>query len=318
MLKNKLYGCLLGYAVGNALGLGTEFMTRAEVQRRYPGGLRSYSQFIRDAHRSQWRRGDYTADTEIIIELIESLMEVEAIDYMDYARRLQNWYNRTDGADVGSHIRNTISRKDFAERPHEICYQNYSAQAVHEAYNECLGRAMVIGLMPQYTEDDVKNNTRLTHWDPRCVAASSVIACVSHNLLWNDESPTLEELKDVGDHIDRRVSPYIEKAFTGELDDFELDDKLNYWFARKAMGSALWELIHSEDPEKALYNIIDRGGDADTNAALTMGLLGLKYGANAVPKSLLDTLLEREKMEDIVERFSTFLEKQIQKQKTEA
>lgn len=298
----------MGYAIGDALGLGTEFMTRSEAHRRYPGGLRTYGQMIRDAHRSQWHKGDYTADTEFIIELAESLIELGKFDPMDYARRLKRWYINTDGADVGAHIRTVIAQPDYEEHPHQICRQIYEMQPQWEAHNESLGRAMFIGLWPKYTEQDVADNIRLTHWDSRCVASGAVIARAANDILWHNRAADFDTLKGIASRIDARVVPFIDKALEGELDDFELDDKRNYWYTRKAMGCALWALQHCDDPEKALYKIVDEGGDADTNAALALGLLGLKYGTDHLPRHLIDTLINHTVLENLIDRVADTIE----------
>ena len=41
-IKNNIYGTLFGQAIGDALGLGTEFMTKAEAREKYPDGLTEY------------------------------------------------------------------------------------------------------------------------------------------------------------------------------------------------------------------------------------------------------------------------------------
>ena len=54
-VKNKIYGTLFGQAIGDALGLGTEFMTKVEAQEKYPNGLKEYGQIIRDYHRAKFQ-----------------------------------------------------------------------------------------------------------------------------------------------------------------------------------------------------------------------------------------------------------------------
>lgn len=56
-IKDKMSGCLYGQAIGDALGLGSEFMNKDEVSKYYPGGLKNYDQIIQDAHRRRLAKG---------------------------------------------------------------------------------------------------------------------------------------------------------------------------------------------------------------------------------------------------------------------
>lgn len=49
MIEDKMLGCLYGQEIGDALGLGSEFMSKEEVIKNYPEGLKTYGQIIQDA-----------------------------------------------------------------------------------------------------------------------------------------------------------------------------------------------------------------------------------------------------------------------------
>ncbi len=42
-----MYGSLYGQAIGDALGIGSEFMSKQDVIRNYPGGLKNYDRIQR-------------------------------------------------------------------------------------------------------------------------------------------------------------------------------------------------------------------------------------------------------------------------------
>lgn len=52
-LIDRFRGCLYGQAIGDALGLGTEFMTDEDIAWKYPHGLQHYKQIYQDRHRKR-------------------------------------------------------------------------------------------------------------------------------------------------------------------------------------------------------------------------------------------------------------------------
>lgn len=65
--KDKMLGCLYGQAIGDALGLGSEFMSENDVKKHYPNGLCRYDQIIQDEHRCRWAKGAWTDDTDMML-----------------------------------------------------------------------------------------------------------------------------------------------------------------------------------------------------------------------------------------------------------
>lgn len=71
-LKERFLGTIFGQAVGDALGLSTEFMSKQEVDRFYPNGIENYSQIVQDDHRRRWQRGDWTDDTDMMLCILDA------------------------------------------------------------------------------------------------------------------------------------------------------------------------------------------------------------------------------------------------------
>jgi ADP-ribosylglycohydrolase len=55
--------------------------------------------------------------------------------------------------------------------------------------------------------------------------------------------------------------------------------------------NALWQLLYAPSLEEGVIDTVMRGGDTDTNAAITGALLGAMYGRDAIPTRWVDKLL---------------------------
>ncbi len=310
MIKNlhsKISGLLFGFAIGDALGIGTEFMSRRVVEKKYPDRLTDYSQIVRDAHRSQWQRGEWSNDTNYVLALVESLCECKGVDHMDYARRLRNLYE-SDNDDFTAHLRWVFSQPDYVEKPFEVARRVWKDMKDEESPSDNLGRSLIMGLWNDNVLDNTLKNCRLTHPKPRCEVSAVVIAFMANAILWKNSEVPFETLRDLIKRRNIETLDYIDTAHDGELEDFELGDMNNYWYVRKAMGAAMWALWHCDSPNEALVKIVNEGGDADTNASLAIGLLGLKYGVEAIDKKYIDNLIGREVIEDAALKLTTLLE----------
>lgn len=301
-INEKVKGAVFGYAVGDALGLGTEFMTRKEISRKYPEGLSEYSQIVRDAHRSMWVRGEYTNDTKIIILLIRSMCEKKTVDCLDFAKRLADWYD-TDPVDLTTNMRWVLSREEFADNPFETADNVWQLMNRDEAPSDALGRALFTGLWNSDVAKNTRETCRLTHPNTRCLLNADIIATVANSLMWKEEMPPYEKLVDMAAKDDVDTLKYLDLARHGILADFCLDQESTYWYVRKALGAALWTLWHCNSIEEGLLKVVNEGGDADTNASLAAGMLGLKYGYSAIPAKYVDGLIEKETLEKLCEEF---------------
>ncbi len=306
-LPDKIKGALFGMALGDALGLGTEFMSVEEVKYYYPEGMRHFSQIIRDAHRCMWKRGDWTNDTEIVILLIESIIERGKLDLSDFAYRMKSWFqdNQKDMVDLYNSL---FSIPQWVSSPRETTHKIWRENDVYRASNEAIPRALITGIMGgQRLVDNSIDIMAMTHDDTRCSACGVIIATMADSLLRKGCPAKYEDLEEIAHTLDPRILSYLSIAHDGNLEELCLDDEDSLWFCRKTMAAALWAIWHCSSPEEILHRLVDAGGDADTNAALAMGLAGLKYGYDALPEEV-KLLNEYERLENISSRFIKFIE----------
>ena len=76
------------------------------------------------------------------------------------------------------------------------------------------------------------------------------------------------------------IQKYFEKSATLSLEALDLDEGLNPGkesgteYTLKTIGAGFWALQHAQSYEDGILQIIHEGGNADTNAAVAVALLG--------------------------------------------
>lgn len=305
-LREKIAGLLYGFAIGDALGLGSELMTRSVVEKKYPDLLTDYSQIVRDAHRSQWKRGEWTTETDTILLLIDSIYERKGIDNIDYATRLQKWfYNHPE--DIRSHLRWKLAQPDYSSDPEGVALRIRREMKSDSNPNDGLGRALITGVWNEDVSQNAIGNCKLTHPGSRCEMSAAIIANVANSILWKDEVLPYKTIRESVKKYDPLILKNVELANEGTLSDFDLDNIETYWYVEKALGVSLWALWHCTSPEEALIKIVNEGGDAGTNGAIATGLLGLKYGIGSIDPKYIKGLVNAERIETAVDRLTSVI-----------
>lgn len=296
-LAERVYGTLFGQAVGDALGLGTEFMSRKDVAWYYPEGLTRYEQIHQDAHRKRWKQGAWTDDTEQMTMILDSLLENGRVDVRDIGRRFYNWVFYARGEGVGNTVYAVLKHSSFTADPHEAARAIWEASGRDAAANGAVMRTSVMGLWDFEDPASVRANAaavcKVTHFDPRCVAS-----CVAVSLLVNAlvhgrpvSGALFAEVRGVAELHDPRVADAFERAASPDIATLALDEAQSIGYTLKPLAAGLWALSHSPDFEQGLLRVIGCGGDADSNAAVAGALLGARDGLRAIPERLLRGLL---------------------------
>ena len=103
-IKNRLKGALYGFAIGDAMGATTEFMSVAEIKSDY--------EKLTDIVGGGWldlKAGEVTDDTQMTICVMEALMKNDFKNFKkDVADSFVAWYD-TKPKDIGNQCRRAIA-----------------------------------------------------------------------------------------------------------------------------------------------------------------------------------------------------------------
>lgn len=298
-IKDRIAGCLWGQAIGDALGLGAEFMSRDEVSHNYPEGLSNYSQIGEGF-------GRWTDDTDMMLCIARAIIADKDVKPKTIAHNFKEWY-KSSPADIGVTTAKILSLYEYEDSPFEVARMMWERSGKNNAGNGGVMRTSVVGLWNENVAANAEKICRLTHADPRCVGSCVIISELIDSLVWQDKELSFEELLQIGEQYDGRIKPYLETARNGKLEDFELDDEQTMGYTLKTIGSAVWCLYHVENFVEGLLKVVNAGGDADTNAAVACAVLGAKYGKKGIPEYYVQNLKRKDEYEEMIGQLTNIL-----------
>jgi len=292
MDTDKMLGVIYGQAVGDALGLGTEFMNKAEVKRLYPDGFYIYDQIIQDSHRSRWKKGDWTDDTDQMLCIAKAIIKDKSINPLSVAKEFYLWLNDSPMG-IGANTLQVLTFPGYTDNPEKAAKLVWEKSGQRSAANGALMRNSVLGLFSVRIKQNTENICKLTHYDPRCIG-SCVITSELINRLINNDAMTMDEIIGLADKYDLRIKEYIELAQDEDISNLDLDEEDSIGYALKTLGAGLWAYFNALNFKDGLLRIINEGGDADTNGAVAGSILGAKFGYSGIPDEFIQGLVRRD------------------------
>ena len=300
-LLNKIKGTIYGQAIGDALGLGTEFMTYEDMAWKYPNGISHYSDIYQDRHRRRWKIGDWTDDTDMMLCIAKAVIDDKGVNFKHIAQNFKEWANG-EPMGIGENTYKVLTLGDYIDNPFEISKKIWEMSHHQSAANGGLMRTSIVGLFPKAVELCAANICRLTHYDPRCVGSCVIVSELIHSLVYNKTVPSYLQIIGLGRKYDERIEEYVELARNEDLQD---DNTMGYTLRTLAAG--LWAYWHAKCFEDGLLSVVRAGGDADTNAAVACAILGAKFGFNSIPSEYVDGLIYKNQLDDVIFGLETII-----------
>lgn len=304
-LINKLKGTIYGNAIGDALGLGTEFMNDEDMAWKYPVGITHYSDIYQDSHRRRWKIGDWTDDTDMMLCIANAVIKDRGVCLASIARNFKDWAMGTPMG-IGQTTYKVLSFADYVEKPFEASKTVWEMSHRNNAANGGLMRTSIVGLFPKEVECCAANICKLTHYDPRCIGSCVIVSLLIHSLVYNNVGLSYHDMVNIAMRYDKRIVDYIDLALSSDIRGLELQDEESIGYTLKCLSAALWAYWHTKSFEEGLLAVVRAGGDADTNAAVACAVLGAKYGYESIPDEYKDNLIYKEQLDTVIEDFKDF------------
>ncbi len=303
---DRLAGVLLGTALGDALGLPAEGISRQRIARLGWSG--------RWQHRFLCGRGMTSDDTEHTLFVAESLLR-NPHDPDAFARslagRLRRWLLMVP-AGIGFATLRSCLKLWLGFPP--------SRSGVRSAGNGPAMRSAVIGAWfagdRERLEAFVRASTTLTHTDSRALTGALAVAlCAESAMLARDATATLAALVDRAPDDPEwqgcvaRIRQGLAGAWSLETFCRELGCPMGVsGYIYQTVPVAVFAFLKARDLRTALEEVLDCGGDTDTVGAIAGALLGCRFGAAALPPDWLEGLLEFPKGVDYLRQLAACLD----------
>ena len=311
-LEDKIRGAIYGQAIGDALGLSTEFMSKAEVQKAYPNGINSYEDIQVDAHTERWKKGDWTDDTDQMLCILDAILEEGALSVTGVSKKFIEWY-LGEPMGIGNTVFSVLSDRNFLHAPHAVSKKVWELSGKQSAANGGVMRTSILGIWdytnPEKVERNAKEICQITHYDPRCVASCVAVSIAISSLLLgakNDDEIIKKciEYAKVYDHkIESRLS-----NLPNNIEALNLDEPSSIGYTYKALAAGFWVFKYSTSFEEGIKRIIYEGGDADTNASVGGAILGAKFGYGCIPEQLKEGLVYRVELDTRIAKLLRILD----------
>ena len=286
-------GCLLGLAVGDAVGTTLEFKS--------PGSFKPINDMVGGGP-FRLKPGEWTDDTSMALCLATSLVERGGFDPKDQMDRYCRWwkdgYLSSNGRcfDIGNTVSEALRR--YGQTGDPIA----GSTNPHSAGN---GSIMRLAPVPMFYYPDQEaairysaESSRTTHCASECIDACRLLAGIISRAL--SGLPKEDVLFAEADSF--FGEPKIRMIAQGEYRNKSNGRIRGTGYVVESLEAALWCFLQTDRFEAAILKAANLGDDADTTAAICGQIAGAYYGESKIPGKWLEKLAMRKEISEIAER----------------
>jgi len=289
-LKDRFRGCMLGEAVGDALGGPFEGLKGEEVRERFKGEMVG-------GGTHSLRPGEYTDDAGMTLALAESLVERKEVALDDIVSKFVAWFS-SDPKGVGRLTSTVLEGLSKGVPWRDAARTAWEGSGRKSAGNGSLMRFAPVALFDYNSRKRLMNDasavSELTHCDPRCSEACRAASLMLVELI--DGSRPADAISSTASVLGEcEVSEVLEMSLDATPEDLKPTG-----YVLDTLEVACWSIARHATFCACVEGCIRLGGDTDTNAAVVGALAGARFGAIDIPERWVRALDANEKGSKVI------------------
>jgi ADP-ribosyl-[dinitrogen reductase] hydrolase len=294
--EEKFCGCLLGLAIGDALGMPFEGLAPQAISTRYG----QVTEFLPGYDLAA---GQYTDDTIMALCLAESILQKGCVAPEDIAQRFVAWFDSGDLRGIGNTCRESILNLKSGDS-----WRQSGIGGERAAGNGTAMRIAPVGLLDCHNmerlREDCWSTSIITHDNLEAVAGATAVAYVIAQLATGDldtESLLTGAADFVGESQVARnlfMAQDLLRSSTPTAEALAILGTSGY--VVETVASALYCFLSTPDDFSATVSeAVMGGGDADTTAAIAGAISGTYNGLPNLPPQLVAQVEDTEKLQNL-------------------
>ncbi len=326
-------GCLIGGAVGDALGAPVELMTLSDIFNQFgPDGISKYAEAygIKGAITDDTQMTLFTAEGLVLSKVRSDTFSPENIPtfvYHAYLRWLSTQSEVEQNQLIGQY--GTCSILDGVltgypelhsrRAPGRSCISALMSNEmgfIEDPINDSKGCGGVMRIAPvglfletEHVFDVACNVAAITHGHPTGYLAAGCLAqIISFIISGDDLTDAIEKTTDILKTKERHeecleaINSAL-KAWKNAHMSFKTVETLGQgWVAEEALTIGIYcALAAVDDFEKGVCLAVNHGGDSDSTGSITGNILGALLGIDSIPGKYLEKLELRDLIKEMAE-----------------
>lgn len=302
----KIKDGIMGFVVGDALGVPVEFISRLDLQENPIVDMVGFGTY-------NMPPGTFSDDSSLTIATIQSIITNNGeIIYKDILDEFVQWYINSkytqynNTFDVGRTTAEALENFIRGNNPTKS-----GLSGMRDNGNGSLMRILPLAFIDNIDYKTIEDISSLTH-----AHIISKIACVFYIELVKSILDSNKQFKEHVLYVSQKIQDYYQESeyltifkniFNGTIMDEELDNIKSSGYVLDTLEAVIYVLANTNNYKEAVLKAVNLGGDTDTIAAIVGGVAGILYGFENIPKEWINKIKDSDKILELCVKYETVI-----------